>query len=321
MNPGRLLAIGTAVLAVAGAAAGCGGSDSDTTGGGGESGLSGAIAVDGSSTVAPLTIGAAEAFNDANPDVDIKVGTSGTGGGFEKFCAGQTDISDASRKIKDDEVAACEKGGVKFTEFRVASDGITAVVKKGVDLGKACVSFDELRTAWIKGSKVANWKELGAGWNDVPMKLAGPGDQSGTYDFFNEEVLGEDAAGEVNKPRADYAASEDDNVIVTAVKGTDGTLGYFGFTYFEENEGDLDALQVKSDGECVAPTKETITDGSYPLARPLYIYVKDASLAEPHVKAFVRYYLENATTLADENQFVPAPQDSLDADLAKIPAS
>ncbi len=319
MNSRRLLTLGAAAIAVAGVAAGCGSSsNSGSTGTGAD--LSGAIAIDGSSTVAPLSIGAAEAFNEKNADVDIKVGTSGTGGGFEKFCAGQTDISDASRAIKDEEKAACEKGGVQFTELRVASDGITVVVKKGTDLGKQCVSFDELKKAWIKGSKVANWQELGAGWKDVPMKLAGPGDQSGTYDFFNEEVLGKDAKGEVNSPRADYAASEDDNVIVTAVEGADGTMGYFGFTYYEENTEKLDALQVKGDGDCVAPSAETITSGDYPLARPLYIYVKNASLAQPHVKAFVKYYIENATKLAEDNQFVPAPQDSLDADLAKIPA-
>lgn len=321
MNARRLLALGAATLAVAGVAAGCGSSSSSDGGStGGNADLSGAIAIDGSSTVAPLSIGAAEAFNDKNPNVDIKVGTSGTGGGFEKFCAGQTDISDASRAIKDEEKAACQKGGVAYTELRVASDGITVVVKKGADLGKQCVSFDELKAAWAKGSRVANWQELGAGWKSVPMKLAGPGDQSGTYDFFNEEVLGKDAKGEVNAPRADYAASEDDNVIVTAVEGADGTMGYFGFTYYEENMEKLDALQVKGDGDCVAPSAEAITSGDYPLSRPLFIYVKNSSLATPHVKAFVKYYIENATKLAEDNQFVPAPQDSLDADLAKIPA-
>lgn len=314
----RLLAVGIAALSAVGIVAGCGGSSGSTSGGGGD--LAGAIAIDGSSTVAPLSIGAADAFNGDNPNVDIKVGTSGTGGGFEKFCAGSTDISDASREIKDEEKAACEKGGIKYTEFRVASDGITVVAAKDANLGKQCITLDELKKVWEKTSKVNNWSQIGAGWSDEPLKLAGPGNQSGTYDFFNETVLGKDAKGEVNTPRSDYAASEDDNVIVTAVTGSKGTMGYFGYTYYEENQDKLQDLQVQGDGECVAPTAESITDGSYPLSRPLYIYVKDTSLAKPEVKAFVKYYIENAITLAKDNQFVPAPQDSIDADLAKLGA-
>jgi phosphate transport system substrate-binding protein len=295
--------------------AGCGGSDSASADGG----LSGAITIDGSSTVAPLSTGAAESFNADNKDVKITVGTSGTGGGFEKFCGGSTDISDASRGIKDEEAAACETAGIKYTEFRVASDGITVAIKKGTDVGKTCVSFVELKKAWEKGSTVDNWKAIGG--KDLAMKLAGPGDQSGTYDFFNEEVLGKDDAGEVNPARADYAASEDDNVIVTAIEGSPGALGYFGYTYFEENADKLDDLAVKGDeGDCVKPSAETITDGSYPLSRPLYIYVNNASMERPEVKAFVKYYLTNAVTLAEDNEFGPAPQSAIDESLAKVPA-
>ena len=315
MNSRRLLAIGAGALVAAGLVAGCGGSDSASADGG----LSGAITIDGSSTVAPLSTGAAESFNTDNKDVKITVGTSGTGGGFEKFCGGSTDISDASRGIKDEEAAACETAGIKYTEFRVASDGITVAIKKGTDVGKTCVNFDELKTAWEKGSTVNNWKAIGG--KDVAMKLAGPGDQSGTYDFFNETVLGKDDAGEVNPARADYAASEDDNVIVTAIEGSPGALGYFGYTYYEENADKLDDLAVKGEeGDCVKPTAETITDGTYPLSRPLYIYVNDASMARPEVKAFVKYYLTNAVTLAEDNEFVPAPQSAIDESLAKVPA-
>lgn len=301
---------------MAGLVAGCGGSDSASAKGGG---LTGSIAIDGSSTVAPLSTGAAESFNADNKDVKITVGTSGTGGGFEKFCAGSTDISDASRGIKDEEAAACAKAGIKYTEFRVASDGITVAIKKGTDTGKTCVTFGDLKKAWEKGSTVDNWKAIGGA--DLAMKLAGPGDQSGTYDFFNETVLGKDAAGEVNPARADYAASEDDNVIVTAIEGSPGTLGYFGYTYYEENADKLDDLAVQGkEGACVKPSADTITDGTYPLSRPLFIYVKDTSLARPEVKAFVRYYLTNAVTLAEDNEYVPAPQSALDASLAKVPA-
>ncbi|HRC08193.1 MAG TPA: PstS family phosphate ABC transporter substrate-binding protein [Miltoncostaeales bacterium] len=315
MNSRRLLAIGAGALVAAGLVAGCGSSDSASADGG----LSGAITIDGSSTVAPLTTGAAESFNADNKDVQITVGTSGTGGGFEKFCAGSTDISDASRGIKDEEAAACGTAGIKYTEFRVASDGITIAIKKGTDTGKTCVNFTELKKAWEKGSTVNNWKAIGG--KDLAMKLAGPGDQSGTYDFFNETVLGKDDAGEVNPARADYAASEDDNVIVTAIEGSPGALGYFGYTYFEENADKLDDLAVKGEeGDCVKPTAETITDGTYPLSRPLFIYVNDASMARPEVKAFVKYYLTNAVTLAEDNEFVPAPQSAIDESLAKVPA-
>lgn len=308
----RLIAVGVAAVAVIGTAVGCGGSDSGSD-------LSGSIAIDGSSTVAPLSIAAADAFNADNANVEIKVGTSGTGGGFEKFCNGATDISDASRAIKDEEKAACEKGGVEYTELRVASDGITVVAKKDTDFGKQCLSLGELKSVWEKTSKINNWSQIGSGWNSVPLKLAGPGDQSGTYDFFNEEVLGEDANGDTAQPRQ-FSSSEDDNVIVTAVEGTEGTMGYFGFTYFEENMEQLQAFQLKGDGDCVAPSAETITSGDYPLSRPLFIYVKNASFDKPEVKAFVKYYLENAVKLAEDTQYVPAPQDSLDEALGKLPA-
>jgi len=300
------------------AAAGCGDDDdtSSDTAGGGSAGLSGTIAIDGSSTVGPLTSAAAEAFNAENPDVDITVGISGTGGGFELFCAGETDINDASRAINDDDIALCEKGGVTYEEFRVASDGITLVTGIDADLGGDNLTLAQLKAIWAPGSKINNWDAVppAGSFNDVPLTLAGADSQSGTYDFFNEEVLGEDAAGEVIEPRQDYTASADDNVTVRAVQSAEGGLGYFGYTYFEENTDTLKDFSI--DG--VKPTVETITDGSYPLSRPLFIYVSTASLAKPEVKAFVQYYLENATTLAESQQFVPAPQEALDEGLAKL---
>jgi phosphate transport system substrate-binding protein len=318
------MAAALATLALAGgtlALAGCGDDDdsADTTSGGDVAALSGNILIDGSSTVVPLTSGAAEAFADENSGVEITVATSGTGGGFERFCAGETDISNASRAIKDEEIEACEAAGISYQELRVASDGITVVSGSDVDLGANNITLDQLKAVWETGSQVNNWADIpGGGFNSLPLTLAGPGSQSGTYDFFNEEVLGEDpATGETAVPRQDYTASEDDNVIVRAVTGSEAGMGYFGFTYYEENADSLQALDV--DG--ITPTPETITDGSYPLSRPLFIYVADSSLEKPEVSAFVRYYLENATALAEEQQFVPAPQDALDEALSRVPAA
>jgi len=322
MARGRRIALITAsaVLALSSlAVAGCGGDDDEgsATSGGDAASLSGDILIDGSSTVAPLSSAAAEAFAADNGDVNITVGTSGTGGGFERFCAGETDISDASRAIADDEIAACEAGGVTYQELRVASDGITNVTSSNADVGGDNLTLAQLKAIWAPDSKIDNWSDIpGGNFNDLPLTLAGPGSQSGTYDFFNEEVLGEDAAGETVTPRQDYTASEDDNVVVRAVQSAEAGLGYFGFTYFEENEDTLKAFSV--DG--VAPTTESITSGEYPLSRPLFIYVKDDALTRPEVAAFVRYYIENAVSLAEQTQFVPAPQDSLDEDLTKLPA-
>ena len=312
--------LASAALAVGSlAAAGCGDDDNgsgDT--GGGSADLSGNILIDGSSTVAPLSSAAAEAFTAENGGVNITVGTSGTGGGFERFCKGETDISDASRAIAEDEVAACEAAGVAYQELRVASDGITIVTSANADVGGDNLTLAQLKAVWEPKSTIENWDQIppAGTFNDVPLTLAGAGSQSGTYDFFNEEVLGEDAAGETVVPRQDYAASEDDNVTVRAVTSAEGGMGYFGFSYYEENIDSLKAFSL--DG--VAPSVETITSGDYPLSRPLFIYVSDESLAKPEVAAFARYYVENAIGLAEETKFVPAPQASLDESLAKLPA-
>lgn len=307
----------TAALS-AGVLAGCGGGDdsSSSTGSDGAAALSGKIAVDGSSTVGPLTSAAAEKFNEDNDKVDITVGTSGTGGGFERFCKGETDISDASRSIKDEEIAACKKAGIEYEEIRVASDGITLVTKKDAPIGgDGNITMDQLKAIWSPDSKINNWKDVpGGSFSDVKMTLAGAGNQSGTYDFFNEEVLGENAKGDTIEPRQDYSASEDDNVTVRVVTGAEGGLGYFGYTYFEENTDTLQAFSL--DG--VAPSAESITDGSYKLSRPLFIYVSKKSMAKPEVAAFVKYYVENAVSLAEETQFVPAPQDALDKSLEVV---
>ena len=250
--------------------------------------------------------------------MNITVGTSGTGGGFELFCTGSTDISDASRPINDEEKAACTKGGVKYEELRVASDGITVVTGANADVGGDSLTSAQLKAIWEPKSTIKNWDQIppAGSFNDLTLTLAGPDSQSGTYDFFNEEILGEDAAGETITPRQDYTASADDNVTVRAVTGAEGGLGYFGYTYFEENADALKDFAI--DG--VTPTAESITDGTYPLSRPLFIYVNTEALARPEVAAFVKYYLENAVSLSKDQQFVPAPQSALDEALAKVPA-
>jgi phosphate transport system substrate-binding protein len=321
MARGRRLAVAIAATALALGtlvAAGCGGDDSasGTSSAAAGSALSGDIAIDGSSTVGPLTSAAAEAFHGENSGVNATVGTSGTGGGFELFCKGETDISDASRTIKPAEVTACKTGGVTYVELRVASDGITLVTNNPSNVGgNDNLTTAQLKAIWAPGSKINNWKDIpGGSFNDVPLTLAGPDSQSGTYDFFNEKVIGTDAAGNPIDSRQDYSASADDNVTVRAVQSAEGGLGYFGYTYFEENKDTLTDFAV--DG--VKPTAATITDGTYPLSRPLFIYVKTTSLAKPEVKAFVEYYLKNAITLSKAQQFVPAPQAALNASLAKI---
>jgi phosphate transport system substrate-binding protein len=238
--------------------------------------------------------------------VQITVGTSGTGGGFEKFCAGETDISNASRPIKDDEeVPICEKAGVKFEEVQVANDGIAVVTNK--DTAIDCLTVDQLKALWEPGSKVKTFSEAGEGLPNTPVKLFGPGTDSGTFDFFTDQINGEEGAS-----REDYEASEDDNQLVTGVSGTEGGLGYFGFSYYEQNTDKLNLVQVDSGDGCVAPSAETVQDGSYkPLSRPLFIYPSDKALERPEVKAFVEFYLENQAEITEQALFVPMTDEQL----------
>jgi phosphate transport system substrate-binding protein len=301
----RVIALsGAAVLALGLAA--CGDSDgtSSNSGSSGDSAsVSGTIRVDGSSTVGPLTEAAAEAFQGENPDVRVTVGTSGTGGGFEKFCAGETDISDASREIEDDEIAACRRAGISYESFQVANDGIAVVTNSENDWAR-CLTVEQLRTIWNTGSKVDNWSEIDPSFADEKLTLYGPGTDSGTFDFFTDKINGEEGAS-----RSDYNATEDDNVTVQGVSGDKGGLGYFGLSYYEQNRDKLNAAQIDGGRGCVAPGTETVQDGSYtPLSRPLFIYVKGSSLRKPEVEAFVQYYLDNTADLAEQALFVPLTQ-------------
>jgi phosphate transport system substrate-binding protein len=297
--------------------AACGGGSDDTAGstddagsGGGEA-LSGSINIDGSSTVGPLTQAAAELFNQDNPDVQISVGISGTGGGFEKFCRGETDMNNASRPIEEDEVAACEEAGVTFDEFAVANDALTVVVNPANDWA-TCLTVEELNTIWAPEAEdtVESWADVREGFPDVPLDLFGAGTDSGTFDYFTEAINGEGGVS-----RTDYQPSEDDNQTVAGVEGSDGAMGYFGFSYFEENADQLTAVEIDNGDGCVAPSVETVIDGSYaPLGRQLFIYPSQAALERPEVEAFISYYVENTDAAAEAAGFVPL-SDEQKADL------
>ncbi|HSC92797.1 MAG TPA: PstS family phosphate ABC transporter substrate-binding protein [Gaiellaceae bacterium] len=308
-TPRTLGAVGALATVLVLAVAACGGDDSgDSSGGTSGAGLSGRIQADGSSTVGPFTTRAAEDFQRDNSGVQVTVGISGTGGGFERFCAGETDISDASRPIKDEERQACEAKGIEYVEFQVANDALTVVVNKENDWA-TCLTVDQLKAIWEPGSKVGNWSQVpDAGFPDQQMKLFGPGTDSGTFDYFTDEINGEEGAS-----RTDYAPSEDDNIIVQGVAGEKGGLGYFGFSYFEENQGTLNAVEIDGGDGCVAPSATAAQDGSYkPLSRPLFVYVKKDSFAKPEVEAFVGFMLDNAATIAEETQYVAMTQAQID---------
>ena len=309
--------LATVVAGLAFATAACGGSDDETVEPGGDTpaNLSGTIKVDGSSTVAPLTEAASELFREDNSGVQVTVGTSGTGGGFEKFCAGETDISDASRPIKDKEKAACEAKGIVFDEFTVANDALTVVVNKDNDWIE-CITVDQLKKIWEPKSKVSNWNQVDPKFPDVALKLFGAGTDSGTFDYFTAEINGEEGAS-----RTDYNATEDDNVTVQGVSGDKGGLGYFGFSYFEENADKLKPLKIDGGSGCVEPSVATVQDGTYkPLARPLFIYPKADLLTRPEGLAFVEFFASNATKIAEEARFVPLTDAQTSELKAKIDA-
>ena len=279
------------------------GDDEDSGGGGGN--LSGSIRTDGSSTVGPLTEAAAEGFQAENSGVRVTVGTSGTGGGFEKFCAKETDVSNASRPIKDDEeVPVCKKNGVEYQELQVANDGITLVVNPENDWAE-CLTVEQLKKIWDKGSKIKSWKDVDPKFPDEELSLFGAGTDSGTFDFFTDAINGEEG-----NSRTDYNATEDDNVTVQGVAGEKGALGYYGLEYAEQNKDKNKKVKVDAGEGCVEPTTETVQSGEYkPLSRPLFIYPSKQAAARPEVKAFLQFYVENVAELADQAQFVPMTEE------------
>ena len=299
-----------AVLVLGAGLAACGGQSNADGGSGGEGGASGEVVADGSSTVEPLTAAAGELFAEENPNVNVSVGTSGTGGGFEKFCAGDSDISNASRPIKDDEeVPICEENGVEFTELQVANDALTVVTSTENDF-ITCLTTEELKTLWEPAAEgtVTTWDQVNPDFPAEPIELYGPGTDSGTFDYFTDEINGEEGAS-----RSDYNASEDDNVLVQGVGGSPNALGYFGFSYYEENQDTLKAVEIDSGDGCVAPSVEAAQDGSYtPLARPLFIYVGNKAYTDkPEVAEFVDFYVGNVNDVAETAQFIPLNEDQV----------
>lgn len=268
-------------------------------------GLSGTVLVDGSSTVFPITEAVAEEFQAANRDVRVTVGVSGTSGGFKKFIPGETDINNASRKIKDSEVETIKAAGFEALELPIAYDGITVVTNPQNDFVDY-LTVEELNKIWAPESKVKTWAEVRQGWPAEEIKLYGPGTDSGTFGYFTEAINGEEGAS-----RSDYTASEDDNVLVQGVSGDKNALGYFGFAYYVENQDKMKAVPIKetADAPAVEPTMETINNGSYkPLSRYLFIYVSSKSLAEkPEVKAFTQYYIESAPEMSEAVGYIPLP--------------
>jgi phosphate transport system substrate-binding protein len=264
--------------------------------------MAGSIEIDGSSTVYPITEAVAEEFGAATGgSVRVMVGFSGTGGGFKRFCTGETQISNASRHIKDSERELCEANGIEYLELPVAIDGL-AVVAHPQNAAAECLTVEELRRIWEPGSRIDNWSQVRAGFPGAPLKLYGPGTNSGTFDYFTEAIMGQERA-----IRPDFTASEDDNVLVQGVEGDRAALGYFGYAYYAENASRLRAVAVDNGNGCVLPTPETVRGGQYaPLSRPLFIYVSRTALERPEVAEFVRFYMEQAPLLVPEVGYVPA---------------
>jgi phosphate transport system substrate-binding protein len=316
MRINRLLLVIAMMASLAFAVAACGDDEEGSGGSGGgaaqqdSSGeeLSGQIRIDGSSTVFPFAQAAAELFNEEQSGVQITVGESGTGGGFEKFCAGETDISNASRPIKpDEEEPVCKKNSVAYEEIQIANDGIAVVTNKNLTVD--CLTVDQLKKIWEPKSKVKSLKEVDPSLPDGELTLFGPGTDSGTFDFFTDQINGEEGAS-----REDYEASEDDNQLVTGVSGSEGGLGYFGFSYYEANIDKLNLVGVgESADSCVKPSKESIQDGSYkPLSRPIFMYPSAEAMKRPEVKAFMDFVLANQQAVAEAAKIVPMTPDQVE---------
>ena len=282
-----LAALGAVVLAAAAAA--------------GVSALSGTVTADGSSTVGPYVIAGAEGFQKKNRGARVTVGISGTGGGFERFCRGETDLQNASRPMKTSEAIKCRDAGVKWVAFTVANDGLSVVVNRQ-NTWANCLTVAELKKIWEPGSKVENWSQVRDGFPNVPLKLFGPGTDSGTFDYFTEVINGKSRAS-----RSDYLASEDDNVLVRGVEGERGGMAYFGFSYYEENKDKLKVVAVdggKGQG-CVTPSVAAVQSNKYrPLSRPLFVYAKRDSFRRPVVAGFIGYIFNNEKAIAKKAGFI-----------------
>jgi phosphate transport system substrate-binding protein len=260
--------------------------------------------IDGSSTVFPITEAASIAFRSYAPNVEIRLGVSGTGGGFKKFCAGETVISDASRPITQAEAEACAKANITYIELPIAFDGITVMVHPE-NTWATCIAVSELKALWEPAAqgKVSRWSQVRATWPDTPISLYGAGTDSGTYDYFTQAIV-----GTAKSSRKDYTASEDDYLLAQDLAADPSGLGFFGYAYYVEYKGQLRDVAIDNGSGCVAPSQETIADGSYqPLARPIFLYVRADALARPELRAFVAFYLANGPGLVREARYIPLP--------------
>lgn len=272
----------------------------------GAASLTGTIKIDGSSTVFPITEAVAEEFRSEQPDVKVTIGVSGTGGGFNKFSKGETNISNASRPIKDKEKAICEENNINYIELEVAYDGL-AVLVHPENTWVDSFTVEELKKIWEPAAQgtIMKWNQIRPEWPNEEIHLYGPGVASGTYDYFTEAVVGKSGSS-----RGDFTASEDDHVLVQGIAGDKFSLGFFGLAYYEENKDKLTLIGVNNGTEVVKPTLETVKDGTYfPLSRPLFIYVNSTSVKSPEVVEFVNYYLDNAGALATDVGYIPLPAD------------
>ena len=284
----------------------CGGSEQKST----KSGLSGAIKIDGSSTVYPVTEAVAEEFRAVEPAVNVTVGVSGTGGGFKKFMRGETDINDASRPIKAKEADACAEIGIGYQELSVAYDGLAVLINPENDWVDY-LTVEELKKIWLPEAQgqIMYWDQVREGWPHEELHLFGPGVASGTYDYFAEAICGKKVG-----TRGDYTASEDDHVLVQGIATDKNALGFFGLAYYEENKDKLKLVGVDNGNGVVMPSLETVGNGSYaPLSRPIFIYVSSLAVQKEEVREFISFYLENASSLVAEVGYIPLP----DAEYAK----
>ncbi|MBR2568000.1 MAG: PstS family phosphate ABC transporter substrate-binding protein [Paenibacillus sp.] len=289
----------------------CGGNSKDN----GEAALSGTINIDGSSTVFPMTEAIAEEFSAAHKDVRVSVGTSGTGSGFKRFARGETELSNASRPIKEEEAKAAKDNGIDYQELTVAYDGLAIVVNKDNDWVDK-LTLDELKKIYEPDSKVKTWADVREGWPATELRIYSPGSEHGTFDYFTEAINGESKAMRNDKQ---ITFSADTNAIVQGVSGDSTAIGYFGYSFFEENQDKLKLIPVDNGTATVTPSPETVKDGSYtPLSRPLLVYVDKAKLSTPEVKAFVEFYLENAGAIAPEVGYVPLPDEKYTEQLEQL---
>ncbi|MEO0648872.1 MAG: PstS family phosphate ABC transporter substrate-binding protein [Cyanobacteria bacterium J06650_10] len=269
--------------------------------------LSGPLNVDGSSTVYPITLEMAQRFQRENTSSpEISVAFSGTSGGFKKFCAGESDISNASRPITQAEMDECKANGIEYVELPVAFDALTVVVNSE-NIWAEDITLEELKALWEPNSTVSTWNQIRSAWPDEPIVLYGPGEDSGTFDYFTEVVIGEDG-----ESRADYTASEDDDELVLGIQAEPNALGYFGFAYYKDAERSLNALAIDSGDGPIVPAREAIRTGDYqPLARPLFIYANiESTESNPALSAFIEFYMANARTVVDDVGYEPLPNEA-----------